>query len=489
MTSSTNTSTPLNGLSAADRTALLERLKAEKGRRVAENRLRDYKPYPKQMEFHSRSATTRERLFMAGNQLGKTLSGAAEMAMHLTGRYPDWWTGRRFEKPIVAIAGSESTELTRDGVQRLVVGTPSDEKAWGTGMVPKEALVTWNRKQGVANALDSILVKHSSGGTSTLLFKSYDQGRTKWQANTVDVVWFDEEPPEDVYSEGLTRTNATNGIVYLTFTPLLGMSKVVMRFLNERSEYRAVVTMTIEDALHYTPEERKRIVDAYPEHERDARAKGIPILGSGRIYPVAESAICCRPIPIPDYWPRIAGIDFGWDHPTAAVEIVWNRDADTVYVIREHRLSKSTATQHAAALRQWGEGLPFAWPHDGLQHDKASGEQLARQYKKAGLKMLGDRATFPDGTSGVEAGINELLQRMQSGRFKVFEALCPQWLEEFRMYHREDGKVVKEYDDLLDATRYAVMMLRYARLPSSSRGGNSATVSRIAAGVGEIEGW
>ena len=168
---------------------------------------------------------------MAGNQLGKSLAGAAEMAIHLTGQYPAWWDGRRFDHSVTAIAGSESSELTRDGIQRLLVGPPSSEVEWGTGMIPKASIVEWNRRAGVPNALDSITVRHVNGGNSVLLFKSYDQGRGKWQANTVHVVWFDEEPPADVYSEGVTRTNATNGLVYLTFTPLLGMSDVVSMFL------------------------------------------------------------------------------------------------------------------------------------------------------------------------------------------------------------------------------------------------------------------
>jgi len=209
---------------------LLELL-TEKQRRLSRTKLYRYAPYPKQAEFHANGATHRERLFMAGNQLGKTLAGAAETAIHLTGRYPDWWRGRVFTKPPLWIAGSESAELTRDGVQRLLLGPPADESEWGTGFIPGDTIADTARRQGVADAVDTITVQHTSGGRSTLLLKSYDQGRRKWQANTADGVWFDEEPPMDIYMEGLTRTNATGGMVYLTFTPLLGMSEVVSMFL------------------------------------------------------------------------------------------------------------------------------------------------------------------------------------------------------------------------------------------------------------------
>ena len=203
----------------------------ERTRREARTRLSRYQPYARQREFHDAGAKHRERLFMAGNQLGKTLAGAAEMAIHLTGFYPDWWQGRRFDEPILAMAGSESAELTRDGVQKLLLGPPADDAQWGTGFIPGDQITDWARRMGVSDAVDTITVRHVSGGSSTLLLKSYDQGRRKWQANTAHLVWFDEEPPLDIYVEGLTRTNATEGQVYLTFTPLLGMSDVVSMFL------------------------------------------------------------------------------------------------------------------------------------------------------------------------------------------------------------------------------------------------------------------
>lgn len=400
---------------------------------------------------------------MAGNQLGKTWAGAAEAAYHLTGDYPDWWNGWRFDKPITMLAGSESYELTRDGVQRLLIGPPMDRDEWGTGMVPLKSIVGTTARAGVSGALDSVTVKHKLGGRSTVLFKAYEQGRKKWQANTVDYVWFDEEPPEDVYLEGVTRTNATNGRIRVTFTPLLGLSSVVARYLMEESPDREVVTMTIEDAEHYTEEERAAIVRSYPAHEREARTKGIPSMGSGRIFPVEEEKIVCDPRDIPAHWPQIVGVDFGWDHPFAAARLAWDRDTDTIYVTAEYRERETTPIIHAAAIKPWGSWLPVAWPHDGLQHDKGSGEQLQKSYKDQGLNMLSERATFEDGSNSVEAGVMEILQMMQTGRWKVFST-CENWLQEFRLYHRKDGKIVKERDDLISASRYAYMMRRLAKV-------------------------
>lgn len=439
--------------------AIQKRLKELK-RRELTNRLKAYKPYAKQREFHERGAIFRERLFMAGNQLGKTVAGAAEVSMHLTGRYPDWWKGKRWDRPTIWLAGSESYELTRDGVQRLLVGPPDKEEEWGTGFIPADAIAGRTRRMGVSNALDSVTVRHVSGGSSSLLFKAYEQGRGKWQANTVDGVWFDEEPPEDVYIEGITRTNATRGIILVTFTPLMGMSNVVARYLMEESEDRAVTSMTIEDAEHYTPEERAKIIASYPAHEREARTKGIPSMGSGLIFPVLEEEIVVPPFRIPPYWSRIGGMDFGWDHPSAFVELAWDRDADVIYLTRCYRKREATPVIHAAAVKPWGEWLPWAWPHDG-NNDTAAGEALRLQYGAQGLNMLYARATHEDGSNSVEAGLMEMLDRMQTGRWKVFSN-CTEWLEERRMYHRKDGKVVKERDDAISASRYALMMKRFA---------------------------
>ena len=225
--------------------------------------------------------------------------------------------------------------------------------------------------------------------------------------------------------------------------------------------------MTIYDVEHYSDAEREQIVASYPAHEREARAKGIPTMGSGRVFPVADEVISEAPMAIPKHWPQINGVDFGWDHPFAAVNIAWDRDADCVHVTRAYRQKESTPVIHAAAIRAWGEWVPCSWPHDGYQHDKGSGDQLAGNYRAQHLNMLQDHATHAEGGNGVEAGLMDMLDRMQTNRFKVFSNLS-EWFEEFRLYHRLEGKIVKERDDLMSATRYAVMMLRFAATQPSA---------------------
>lgn len=208
------------------------RVLAALAERRSRNRLLGYRPYPKQKEFHAAGAKHRERLFMAGNQLGKTVAGGFECAMHLTGRYPDWWCGRRYDRPVRLWAAGVTGESTRDNPQRILLGPPAIRDQWGTGAIPGDAIINTSLGRNLADAVDSIVVRHSSGGLSILTFKAYGLGREKWQGQTLDGVWFDEEPPLDIYTEGLTRTNATGGFTMITFTPLLGISGVVRLFLD-----------------------------------------------------------------------------------------------------------------------------------------------------------------------------------------------------------------------------------------------------------------
>ena len=458
-------------------------------RRQDTNKLSRYKPYSKQIEFHNRGANYRERLFRAGNQLGKTWSSAYEIAFHLTGQYPDWWKGKRWSRGVTGWALGESMESTRDTLQRLLMGRPGE---WGTGTIPQGSILEIKRAQGIADSLDCVFVRHISGTVSRIYFKSYEKGRSKLQGETLDFAALDEEPPLDIYTEVLTRTNATKGIVWITFTPLLGMSEVVRLFLQTPTPERSDTNMTIEDVGHYTPEERAAIIASYPAHEREARAKGIPTLGSGRIFPISESLITVPAFTLPDHFPRLAGTDFGWDHPSAWVWTAWDRDENILYIYDCLRVRESTPATQAPDILSRGDWIPAAWPADGLQTEKGSGIQLAEQYRAVGVNMLHEHAQFSATGNeagqkvslvSVEAGVMGMLQAFEANdpsayaiqalkrtngekplRILVFDHLND-WFEEFRLYHRKDGKIVKLQDDLMAATRYAYMMMRYATTP------------------------
>lgn len=403
---------------------------------------------------------------MAGNQLGKTLAGAFECAMHLTGIYPDWWEGHRFDHAPRAWAAGKNGRAVREALQVLLLGA---NEQWGTGSIPYDKLIHDEIKmaRGTAGLVDSFKVKHVSGQVASLIFKTYEEGRESWQAATLDFVWFDEEPDEEVFTEGLTRTNATGGIVFITFTPIKGMSNVVRRFYPSTTamEGTHVTQMTIDDALHYTPAQRALIISRYKDFEVKARTRGIPQLGEGRVFPLDEDEIKVAAFPIPAHWPQLGGMDFGYSHPAACAKIAWDRDNDCVYVTAEYRKVQQTPAMISIAVKPWGEWLPWAWPHDGRQSggkfDVKDQKQLQAIYKGHGLKMLPLHAQCEDGTNGLESTVLEMHDRMLTGRLKVFSHLT-EWFEEFNTYHRKDGLIVKEVDDLMSATRYAIMMRRFA---------------------------
>ena len=452
--------------------------------RKTNRRIEFFEPYAKQIEFFSLGKTMRERLLMAGNQLGKTEAGAVEMVYHLTGIYPKDWQGRRWDRPVKAWACGEGSTLVRDTQQKKLCGEPGVADALGTGYIPKHLFVdTPSLARGVTDAYDTIQVRHISGGVSVLKFKSYEQGRAKFQGDTVDIVWLDEEPPMDIYSEALTRTNATKGMLYMTFTPLKGMSSVVLRYLNEESADRAVVMMTIEDALHISPEERAKIIASYPAHERDARTKGTPMLGSGRIFQYSDDAVSEAMIEdVPRQWVKLWGIDFGIDHPFAAALIAWDKDADIIHLLHVLRIADQKPLQHAAAMKITGRSVKVAWPQDGNQRDKGSLEQIAAQYRGHGLAMLPNHATWPDGSVSTEAGVMEMDERFATGRLKVASHLS-MFFEEFRLYHRKDGLIVKLKDDILSALRTAIMMKRFATAVALGNVQSRRRSGQIAEGV------
>jgi phage terminase large subunit-like protein len=455
----------------------LELLREQK-KRIRFNRIDQYDPYPYQQKFHDTSKDSNQRLLMAANRIGKSYCGAAEMSFHLRGIYPEWWKGRRYDQPITAWAGGISNETTRDIVQAELLGSPDDLDAFGSGAIPKNYIIKTERKPGVPNAKSVALIRHVSGGNSSLHFKAYEMGSEKWQGRSVDVVWLDEEPHRDIYSQAVTRTLDRRGMVYMTFTPEAGMTETVAAFMNRIQPGQSLVNATWDDASekikslngqqgHLSESVMEQILSAYSPHEREMRRYGRPSIGSGLIFPVNEERLIIDPIEIKDHWPRIAAIDFGWDHPTAVVWCAVDRDEDVFYVYDCYRESKASPAVHAQTIRSRSHFIPIAYPHDGNRRDSMGNPGLATQYRNLGCNFLMSHFANPPalgenkGSNSVEEGIMAMLQSMESGKFKVFSTLSD-WFEEFRMYHRKAGKVVPFRDDLMSATRYAFQSQRFA---------------------------
>jgi phage terminase large subunit-like protein len=457
----------------------LEQLLEEKNDRETFGGFHYCQWYPWQRKLLYSSFENQQTLLMAANQVGKTFIGAANMSYHLTGLYPDDWEGHKWEHPVLAWAAGVSAESTRDLLQNELLGPPDNPDLYGSGAIPRASLGEKTRKPQVPNGVQSVLVKHHTDGKfdgwSTLVFKAFEQGEKKFMGSKVHEIWLDEQPPDGMFSQCITRTINTGGHVTMTFTPEDGVTPVIHQFTKNRKPGMALIQATWNDAPHLTEERKDQLLAIYGEHEREMRSKGIPVFGSGPVFTVDDAQLAVDPFEIPDFWPAIAAIDFGWDHPTAVVWMRWDRDADILYVTDCYRQRIATIAIHACAMNARAS-CPVAWPHDGNKHD-GNGHSTADQYRKHGISMLPVHFTNPlavgekgKGNIQVEPGINAIHERMQEGRFKVFRT-CNEWFEEYRMYHRENGLIYALDDDLMSATRYAAQSIRYAEKPSLSGSG------------------
>lgn len=451
----------LAALSRHEKQELLTLLE-ERERRTRTRKILQYYPdegplrrelYPQHMQFFEAGATHRERLMLAANRVGKTEGvGGYETALHLTGEYPAWWKGRRFDRPIHAWAAGDTSKTVRDILQAKLLGTVGQ---FGTGLIPQSNIDRTTPKQGIPDAVEAIYVKHKSGGMSVLQFKSYDQGREVFQGTEQDLVWLDEEPDLGIYVECLLRTMTTDGMVMCTFTPLLGLSETVLAFLPSGAIEEAptsgkhVTTCTWDQVPHLSQEQKDALWASIPPFQRDARSKGVPQLGAGAIYPVAETEITCDPFEIPAHWPRVYGLDVGWNR-TAAIWLAHDRESQTVYAYAEHYRGQAEPSVHAGAIKARGDWIPGVIDPAARGRGQTDGAQLLTDYRELGL-------TLSEADNTVEAGLYQLWERFSGGRLKIFKTL-QNLLAEYRIYRRDEkGKIVKKNDHAMDALRYAVV--------------------------------
>lgn len=421
--------------------------------------------YSWQQDFATATNEYFECCLCAANQIGKTYIGTELDALHLLGDYPDDYQGYKFDFPPLCWALGYSMEKTRDLLQTALFGKFVGGKFEG-GLVPADKILTHESSGGTTNAMRTVRVKHKLGA-SIVQFWSYAQGQHAIMGDVVDWFHVDEEPRDQkIRPQLLTRTingdKGRGGRGIYTFTPENGRTDLVIKFMDDPSPDQFFMQKGWADAPHIGPEKAKRLLDSYPVHQRDMRSKGTPMLGHGRIYDLSEGFITCDAFEIPKHFYVIDGMDFGWDHPQAHIQLAWDRDSDIFYVTRGIKMRKTLPDLAWGAVKKWAKGVPTAWPADGLQTEKGSAKQQMSYYTETGFLMLNRHASWPDGSNGVEAGLYEIRDLMSKGKFKIFAGLRDV-LDEMSQYHRDEkGKIVKVRDDLWDAIRYAYMMRRKA---------------------------
>lgn len=442
---------------------------------------------PKHELFFDAGAKYHERIFMASNRSGKSVSGAFETACHLTGDYPSWWTGRRFDTPINAWACGSTARSTRDTVQKELIGPVG---AWGTGMIPEDRLGKYWSLAGVPQGLDMIEVKHRSGGWSTVGFKNYEQDVKAFYGTAMHVIWMDEEVPSLIYNECLLRTMTTNGVVFVTFTPLAGLTPFVVRFcragdflggakrilaldgldkdkdsaeearLANITTAKAVIQAGWDDVPWLEADTKRRMLEDTPPNLRDSRSKGIPAMGSGNVYPIPLEEIVVEPFEIPSHFRRLYALDVGWNR-TAVLWGAEDPNTGTLYLYDEHYMGEMPPAVHAQAVKNRGSWIYGCIDPASRGRSQIDGQSLMSVYKQMGLKL------FP-ANNEVEGGINNVWNMLSVGKIKVFKPLV-NFQKEYMLYRRDEkGKVIKEEDHLMDCLRYLVNNFRRARTPGSA---------------------
>lgn len=293
--------------------------------------------------------------------------------------------------------------------------------------------------------------------------------------DVVDWYHIDEEPEDqEIYPQVMTRTingdGGRGGRGILTFTPENGKTELVCSFMDDPGAGQYLQTATWDDAPHMDEDTKSRILAGYPAYQRDMRSRGVPLMGSGLIFEHPQEQITCKRFEIPDHWYLLNGMDFGWDHPQAHVQLAIDPDTASIYVTQAFKARKMQPYEAWHRVKAWAQGVPTAWPHDGNKMTHQMGHQdaveLKAMYEEEGWEMLSDHATWPDGGNGVWVGITKLNDLMGSGKFKVFDDLH-EIIEEIREYHTKTNsagvpQIVKVKDDLIDAVRYAFSMARHA---------------------------
>lgn len=445
----------------------------ERARRQEAARYRRMFPglYDWQKEFVAASARYSQCALIAANRIGKTYLGTYIDAIHALGDYPEDWEGHRFDHaPLIWCLGY-SGEKTRDLLQLPLIGRKTGNKFAG-GLIPADHIKDYESMAGTTNALRTLHIRQVGGGDvqapdATIQFWSYSQGQHALMGDGVDWFHVDEEPKDaNIYPQVLTRTATGDrnrgGRGILTLTPENGRTELVIQFKDTPSRAQFCMQKGWDDAPHLNEQVKEDLLASYPKHQREMRTKGTPMLGHGRIFDIAEEDVTCAPFAIPKHFRVIDGMDFGFDHPQAQVQIVMDTDAEMFYATKAWKKREVSPSTAWGAVKSWAAGVPTAWPADGLQREKGSGKQQKAYYTEAGFNLLGVHATWPDGSNSVEAGLFEIRDLMLAGKFKIFAGLRD-LLDEFLEYHRDDlGAIVKKSDDALDAMRYAYMMRRLA---------------------------
>lgn len=416
------------------------------------------------MEAHGYYSTVLAR---SGNQCGKSFVTHYIAACHMTGIYPDWYSeevhGYKFMKPPRVWFGAHSSDTLKKTTQVKMVGEVGQA---GSGFIPRKLLDLDSIKDAkrADTPITTFRVKHASGGYSSASLKTYESGRKAWEAETVDLIILDEEPPIDVFKEATARLLASGGRMLLAFTPNEGFTPLVDLLTNHGDFTEGpkdggiyVVTSTVYEAPHITAEDIDRLDSILPsQHDKDARLRGIPSIGQGMVYPVNMETLLIDSSDIPTTnMVYCMAIDFGWFN-TAILHMAYNLQTGIYYVLEEYKEGELTPEQHSQYIQLIDIQKKISFhkicdPSKGaiIQSGANSGRHVASMFNDHGIE-------FKDADNNVDTGIMTTLYSMQHDRLKISKH-CVETVRELRAYsYDKKGAIKKVNDHLCDCLRYCM---------------------------------
>lgn len=446
------------GMSATQMLALAAKI--TKAKRESQHLL--FEPIEKQKQAcNSRKKTV---LILGANRVGKTRTAAFIDTCHATGKYPDWWLGHRYSRPVnIAVVG-KTNRATREVMQKALLGPIWDI---GTGMIPKDSIAKPpTKQQGVADSVDTVFVNHVSGGVSTIQLYSCQMDVGVLMGQNLDLVDFDEEPTAEWMSQARMRIVSNNGSLLLTFTPEDGYTDVVNKLFEMDEEHIERIIITAHDAKAYYPaEELKRLEQELPEWEKEFRLYGRPSMGEkGRVFRYPRDSYEIDPIDPEPTWRRVAGLDVGFGHATTAIDLYIDDSTPmaTFYALQEYFSKEELPDIHSAKLRAWGD-VDFYIDPSSKRRAPTDGNNLYKMYEDRGLNLV-------PANNDVDASIIFINQLLANRQLYVSKD-CPNLLEQMGLYRRVVDKktnraiIHKKNQDCIDALRYAIMAHEYARVP------------------------
>jgi phage terminase large subunit-like protein len=442
------------------------------------HQLKYFRPFKHQLDFF-RTGTSDRRGILAANRIGKTTSTCYEVAYHLTGLYPDWWEGYKYDGPITCMVAGEGWTQVALVLQNELLGTQDVKinENLGTGAIPRDCIVFETMRNDGANCI-GCEIKHISGQKSYLLFANYTQEVRQLQGFKLNLAVFDEQPPDDFFSEVVTRTATTQGKVLCSFTPLKGLNGLVSKFWNKEDGYE-YIRVSWNDVPEMDPwglpfllmETRKQLERDYLPHEREARIAGKPVLGRGAVFQIAN-------------WPtyksgdynfsimpniqRIIALDLGLVNDKTVITLMyWDPYERIAYLHKQivvKGVDEAVPTQYINhLLRPEVFGTPIVLPSDANSPGRytMSSSSIRELFEQYELNVLSNPIMNPPDSQGrvtnhKSYGVNVMRQMLEVGSLMINEN-CTDFLNEARNYYIDEKGRFNDPDDCIDSARYAIL--------------------------------